>query len=278
MKKLFNKFSIMGLVLIAVILVIGVACAFAGAPQNASAATGAAGLMTLALFGVTGIAQDSIVNLRTLKYTHNAALVPGDPIVVNSSLLIAVNTSLANAENTFIYQGKVNLPKTNPLVISALDAVYWDAAASEVNKTSGGNTSCGFCAEAALSADTTVTFMLMPNVAILDLAHSTSNSITDPGQAGAIAVTASGAVQIVTTGAQTRTLAAPSFIGQILEICFKTDGGDCVITCATTVNQTGNNTITLNDAGDCVLLLAKQNGANIRWSVVSNDGASLSTV
>jgi hypothetical protein len=58
----------------------------------------------------------------------------------------------------------------------------------------------------------------------------------------------------------------------------KTDGGDCVITCATTVNQTGNNTITLNDAGDAVLLVGKVNGANKRWSVVSNDGAALSTV
>ena len=58
----------------------------------------------------------------------------------------------------------------------------------------------------------------------------------------------------------------------------KTDGGDAVVTCATTVNQTGNNTITLNDAGDAVRLVAKQNGANLRWSVVSNDGATLSTV
>ncbi|HAR46638.1 MAG TPA: hypothetical protein DCS05_10890 [Nitrospiraceae bacterium] len=132
--------------------------------------------------------------------------------------------------------------------------------------------------EAAASADTTVTIMLIPSVAILDLAQSTSNSITDPGNAGAIPVTASGAVQIVTAGAETRTLAAPSFIGQILEICMKTDGGDGVITCATTVNQTGNNTITLNDAGDCVTLIAKQNGANLRWSVLANDGATLSTV
>jgi hypothetical protein len=82
-------------------------------------------------------------------------------------------------------------------------------------------------------------------------------------------------VDIVTTGAQTRTLAAPTAVGQLLEISLKTDGGDCVITCATTINQTGNTTITLNDAGDAVLLMAKANGANIRWSVVSNDGAAL---
>lgn len=103
-------------------------------------------------------------------------------------------------------------------------------------------------------------------------------TIADPGNAGAIAVTSSGSVDIVTAAAETRTLAAPSFRGQLLSISMKTDGGDCVITCSTTVNQTGNNTITLNDAGDQVLLVAKRNGANLRWSVVANDGATLSTV
>jgi predicted RecA/RadA family phage recombinase len=269
--------SIAGLALIGVVFIFTLVCLFAADSKDAFASLGMSGL-GLMVFGVTGIAQDSISNLRPMKYTHNAALVPGDPIVINGSLIIAVNTSAANAENTFIYQGKVNLPKTNPLVIAALDAVYWDAAASEVNKTSGGNTACGFCTDAALSADTTVTIMLRPSVAILNLAFSTQNVITDPGNAGAIPVTASGVCELVTTAAQTRTLAAPSFLGEILELSFKTDGGDCVITCATTVNQTGNNTITLNDAGDCVLLIAKSNGANKRWSVVSNDGATLSTV
>jgi hypothetical protein len=102
--------------------------------------------------------------------------------------------------------------------------------------------------------------------------------IADPGNAGAIPVTRSGHVEIVTAGAETRTLAAPSFNGQLLLISMKTDGGDAVLTCATTLNQTANNTLTFNDAGDAVLLVAKQNGANLRWSVVSNDGAALSTV
>jgi hypothetical protein len=102
--------------------------------------------------------------------------------------------------------------------------------------------------------------------------------IADPGNAGAIPVTASGHVDIVTAAAETRTLAAPSFVGQELLVSMKTDGGDCVIAVATTINQTGNNRITLNDAGDAILLAAKANGSNIRWSVVSNDGCALSTV
>jgi hypothetical protein len=87
-----------------------------------------------------------------------------------------------------------------------------------------------------------------------------------------------GHCDIVTAGAETRTLAAPTYLGQLLLVSLKTDSGNCVITCATTVNQAGNNTITLDDAGDAVLLVAKANGANKRWPVVANDGCTLSTV
>lgn len=270
-----SKFSKAGLLVIGLLFFVGLLVV---ATQSPAMAMGGAMLPLLPFAFGTVTASDTIQNLRTLRYTHNAALVPGDAIVVNGSLLVAVNTSAADAENVFIYQGKVAIAKQAPLVINALDAVYWVAASSHVNKTSGGNTNCGFCVEAAASADTTVTIMLLPNVAILDLSQTSQGAITDPGNAGAIPVTASGAVQIVTAGAETRTLAAPSFLGQTLQICMKTDGGDGVITCATTVNQTGNNTITLNDAGDCVTLIAKQNGANLRWSVLANDGATLSTV
>lgn len=102
--------------------------------------------------------------------------------------------------------------------------------------------------------------------------------IADPGASGAIPVTKSGHVELVSAAAETRTLAAPSFNGQQLLISLKTDGGDVVLTVATTVNQSANNTVTFNDAGDAVLLVAKQNGSNLRWAVQMNDGAALSTV
>jgi hypothetical protein len=103
-------------------------------------------------------------------------------------------------------------------------------------------------------------------------------AIADPGDAGAIPVTSSGYCPLVTGGAETRTLAAPSFIGQELELYLKTDGGDCVVTCATGLNQTGNNTATFGDAGDLLLLRAVESGANIRWRVVANDTVALATV
>jgi len=51
--------------------------------------------------------------------------------------------------------------------------------------------------------------------------------ITDPGDTGAIPVTASGSVALTTGGAETRTVAAPAFVGQTLSFFFQVDGGDC---------------------------------------------------
>ena len=103
-------------------------------------------------------------------------------------------------------------------------------------------------------------------------------AITDPGNAQAIPVTRSGSVAITTTGAQTRTLAVPSLAGTRLTLSMDVDGGDCVITVASAINQTGNNTITMNDAGDTIELVAVQKAGVKCWRVVVNDGCTLSTV
>jgi len=103
-------------------------------------------------------------------------------------------------------------------------------------------------------------------------------NVSDPGNAGAIPVTRSGSVAIVTAGAETRTLAIPAAITQILTLYFKTDGGDCVVTVAAAINAAGNNTITLNDAGDSITLRGIHNGTALAWRVMVNDGCTLSTV
>lgn len=102
--------------------------------------------------------------------------------------------------------------------------------------------------------------------------------VRDPGDGGAIPVQDQNIViNLVTGGAETRTLAAPKVEGQRLQLNFKTDGGDCVLTCATGVNQTGNDTLTFADAGDIIELVAGRSGDNLRWRVALNDGVALST-
>ena len=103
--------------------------------------------------------------------------------------------------------------------------------------------------------------------------------IADPGDGGAIPVTQSGSCGLTTTGVDdTRTLAAPTFVGQELNIYLDVDAGDAVITASAGVNQTGNNTLTGADAGDQLLLVAVEIGTALVWRIVSNDGWALSTV
>ena len=125
-------------------------------------------------------------------------------------------------------------------------------------------------AERTSAAGVTVDGLLIKD----NIAQGTN--LTDPGNAGAIPVTKSGSVPIVTAGAETRTLAIPTAIGQTLSIIMKTDGGDCVVTVASAINQAGNTIITLGDAGDNIHLIGVHTGTALAWRVLSNDGAALS--
>lgn len=103
--------------------------------------------------------------------------------------------------------------------------------------------------------------------------------IPDPGDAGTIDVSRSGYLEITTAGAETRTLPDPTFKGQILDIVFYSDGGNCVITSSSPVNQTGNNTITLTDVGEHARYVGTYNPTDgWEWRELANDGAALTTV
>ena len=222
-----------------------------------------------------------------VDYTPSSAVAAGQVVVQNSLVGVANKPIAANTLGALAIEGVFDVVKVTG-AINAGAAVYWDPAGNPVGgvagtgaatTTSSTNPFMGKAAVAALSDDTTVHVRFEGVATASNTIHQDlTNVVTDPGAAGAIPVTDSGTCQIVTAAAETRTLAAPTDVGQVLALSMKTDGGDCVITCATTVNQTGNNTITLNDAGDSVLLVAKANGTNKRWSLVANDGASLSTV
>lgn len=100
--------------------------------------------------------------------------------------------------------------------------------------------------------------------------------IDDPGDAGAISINQPGYCLLVTTGAETRTLADPSYIGQVMDFFFYTDGGDCVITAASPINQAGNTTMTFADVGDHLQLCGHYNPTDgWEWRVTVNDGITL---
>lgn len=93
----------------------------------------------------------------------------------------------------------------------------------------------------------------------------------------AIPVTHSGSFPITTAGAETNTLADPTFLGQWLNIFVDTFAvGARVITAASRINQAANTIITLGEVGDFIKLEAISIAGALKWQVVSNDGAVLS--
>ena len=119
---------------------------------------------------------------------------------------------------------------------------------------------------------------ILVNPSVYGNSQELSNIIADPGASGAIPVIKSGSVSIVSAGAETRTVADPTFVGQTLNIGLKTDGGTVTMTSASPVNQTGNNTLAFADVGDHLMLVASEDGADIEWRIVANDGVGLTTV
>ena len=223
----------------------------------------------------------------SVDYTPVAAKSAGDVVVQGSVIGVCKTPIAAGALGALALSGIFDVAKATGAVNLGA-AVYWDEDGNPVGGTAGtgaatttssGNTFMGFALVAALSGDATVRLLLVRPVTVTNTIHQDlTNVLTDPGNAGAIPVADSGHVDLVTAGAETRTLAAPTNIGQVLLLSFKTKVGNCVVTAAAAVNQTGNTTITLDTAADSILLVGIASGSNKVWRVVYNDGCSLSTV
>lgn len=98
-----------------------------------------------------------------------------------------------------------------------------------------------------------------------------ANPIADPGDSGAINVDNSGVLGLVhTSGSETRTLANPTFLGQEIIVYFDEDldayGGLIVIDAASNLGG-GDDKLTFDAVGQCVILYAVQIGGSLRWRV-----------
>lgn len=103
-----------------------------------------------------------------------------------------------------------------------------------------------------------------------------TNTIADPGTGAAIPVTRSG--QLVLTigaGAETNTLANPSFAGQRLTISVGTIGaGTRAITAASAVSG-ATAIMTFNASTDLIVLEAVSIAGTLRWRVILNESVGL---
>jgi hypothetical protein len=96
------------------------------------------------------------------------------------------------------------------------------------------------------------------------------DQITDPGGVTiAIPVTESGAVALVTAGAETRTVAAPTFAGQELLLHAETLVGNCAVTFPVAVNAAGDVTATFSVAGQSLFCKAfiSTTAGGLAWRV-----------
>lgn len=110
-----------------------------------------------------------------------------------------------------------------------------------------------------------------------DLVDSVDGQILDPGDAGTItSLVGLGVCALVTGGAETRTVSDPVNINQKLRLCLDTDGGDCVATFDSDFDQSGNNVVTFDDAGDSVHFEAITIAGSPKWRITANVGAALS--
>lgn len=110
-------------------------------------------------------------------------------------------------------------------------------------------------------------------------AGASSFAIADPGTAQAIPVTANAVINLTigSAGAETNTLAIPTFIGQRLTIHADTVGtGTRAITAASAINQAGNTIMTFGAASDFIALIGVTLGGTRCWRVLANDGVALS--
>lgn len=218
-----------------------------------------------------------------IDHTPGTAVAAGEVVVIGSMVAIAKNPIAANALGALATSGIFWGVKVNG-AITAGDALYWDADGDPQGGTAGsgaftttasGNTYAGPALADAGATDETVKFELRRT----DVVNAgLANAIADPGDGNDIDVTRSGTCPLVTAGAETRGLPDPTFAGQHIALGFKTDGGDCVVTAATAINQAGNNTLTFADAGDIWVAVAIDVGGNLLWREIANDGVALSTV
>lgn len=223
---------------------------------------------------------------RVADYTPSSDVDPGDVIVQSSLIGVSSQAIDADALGSIAVDGIFDVVKITG-VVSAGAPVYWDPTGDPVGGTAGSGAATttqgalklfGWAVLSALSAGTTVRVKLA-NVNGVAIVGALTQPIADPGDAGAIPVTGEGQIPIVTAGAETRTLADPTIPGQQLLLYFIDDGGDCVITAASAINQTGNNTITFSAEGAVIQLVGIEDAAaSFEWRVVHNDGGALTTV
>lgn len=99
--------------------------------------------------------------------------------------------------------------------------------------------------------------------------------LEDPGDTKTITFTQWGQIcSVVTTAAQTRTLAQPTKPGILATIALDEDGGDLTLTVTGGYNDEAATSVTFDAAGDFVTFISIKVGTSYYWRVVTQEGTN----
>ena len=130
---------------------------------------------------------------------------------------------------------------------------------------------------ATLNQDDSVRFMYDEDGKVYLDTNDTATGLNivtaDPGDEGVLPL--EGSVALTTEGAETRTLAIPAAVGDLLSLTCDVDGGDCVVTAAAGINVAANTSLTFDTAGGNIVLIGAQVAGALVWRVVANDTVTL---
>jgi len=102
-------------------------------------------------------------------------------------------------------------------------------------------------------------------------------SMPDPGDGGTIRVSEDLQIlEMVSAGAETRTLAAPTKPGIRVVLRLMTDGGDLTVEAENGFNSAGDTVATFADVGDVLSLISVSTATGYRWELSEgNTGVAL---
>ena len=225
------------------------------------------GLAGVALINRTLALLSSMAGKRLQVVTHRLGVFPSMalsrvPLPVDKFRSLTINLELQ----------EVRIATATIVDVGVTSSTKVTLAANKDLACAAGTTAVDLSAGTGTFKPPTGTFTFQGKQA----ATATANTITDPGNAGAIPVTANGVCAMTSAGAETRTLAIPTFMGQQLSLICDTYVGNIVVTSAQAINQAGNTIMTFGVVNDCITLLAMTIGGALRWRVIANDGVALS--
>lgn len=92
--------------------------------------------------------------IKSTAFAHSAATTSKTPLVINSRVLIPLNTADAAARNVFVYEARITEAKKAAAQAWAVgNPIYFAAGTGEFTTTPTANTLCGHALEVAGTAD-----------------------------------------------------------------------------------------------------------------------------